>query len=317
MPGRISSPSSKPEALHVEVREADAVGGVGGVLAIVGRDRLREALEVLGDLAGVRHRSRGSVARAGCAAPSARAATTAVRRPHARVLRRTRRQGAARDRARVSVRLASWIGAVQRDDRRCTTGCRHDTRARPPIIEAGPRWQHLRRTRRRAERTSAARSTRTTSVGAARRSDRLATGTVRRASPPAGPSPARSARRAQRRSCDAARPGASRPDVYAGGRAARILDATVGSKRRSASRDADAHLRARASVLFIESSRGRCTRVLKAGPRRSCATKLEEARRLFYGSVPGRSPGLVNLTGACTPTLERPARPLERLIHSF
>ena len=59
MPGRISSPSSKPEALQVEVREADAVGGVGRVLAVVRGDRLREALEVLGDLARVRHRSAG------------------------------------------------------------------------------------------------------------------------------------------------------------------------------------------------------------------------------------------------------------------
>ncbi len=45
------------EALEIEMREPDAVGGVGGVLAIVGADRLREALEVLGDLARVRHRS--------------------------------------------------------------------------------------------------------------------------------------------------------------------------------------------------------------------------------------------------------------------
>ena len=44
------------EALHVEVREADAVGGVRRVLAVVRGHRLREALEVLGDLAGVRHR---------------------------------------------------------------------------------------------------------------------------------------------------------------------------------------------------------------------------------------------------------------------
>ena len=45
----------EPEPLHVEVRQADAVGGVGRVLAVVGGDRLREALEVLGDLARVRH----------------------------------------------------------------------------------------------------------------------------------------------------------------------------------------------------------------------------------------------------------------------
>ena len=56
IPGRISSPSSKPEPLHVEVRQADAVGRVGRVLAVVRGDRLREALEVLGDLPGVRHR---------------------------------------------------------------------------------------------------------------------------------------------------------------------------------------------------------------------------------------------------------------------
>ena len=43
------------EALEVEVREPDAVRGVRRVLAVVRRDRLREALEVLGDLAGVRH----------------------------------------------------------------------------------------------------------------------------------------------------------------------------------------------------------------------------------------------------------------------
>ena len=39
------------EALEVEVREADPVGGVRGVLAVVRSHRLREALEVLGDLA--------------------------------------------------------------------------------------------------------------------------------------------------------------------------------------------------------------------------------------------------------------------------
>ncbi len=43
------------EPLHVEVREADAPGGVRRILAIVGGHGLREALEVLGDLAGVRH----------------------------------------------------------------------------------------------------------------------------------------------------------------------------------------------------------------------------------------------------------------------
>jgi hypothetical protein len=42
-------------ALQVEVREADAVGGVGRVLAVVRCHRLREALEVAGDLGGVRH----------------------------------------------------------------------------------------------------------------------------------------------------------------------------------------------------------------------------------------------------------------------
>ena len=45
------------EALHVEVGEADAVRGVRRVLAVVRGHRLGEALEVLGDLAGVRHRS--------------------------------------------------------------------------------------------------------------------------------------------------------------------------------------------------------------------------------------------------------------------
>ena len=41
----------EPEALHVEVGQADPVGGVGRVLAVVRGHRLREALEVLGDLA--------------------------------------------------------------------------------------------------------------------------------------------------------------------------------------------------------------------------------------------------------------------------
>ncbi len=45
------------EALQVEVSETDAVGGVRGVLAVVRGHRLGEALEVLGDLAGVSHRS--------------------------------------------------------------------------------------------------------------------------------------------------------------------------------------------------------------------------------------------------------------------
>ncbi len=45
------------QTLHVEVREADAVGGVRRVLAVVRGHRLGEALEVLGDLARVRHRS--------------------------------------------------------------------------------------------------------------------------------------------------------------------------------------------------------------------------------------------------------------------
>jgi hypothetical protein len=44
------------EALHVEMRKPDPVCGVRGILAVVGRDGLREALEVLGDLAGVNHR---------------------------------------------------------------------------------------------------------------------------------------------------------------------------------------------------------------------------------------------------------------------
>ena len=48
----------QPEALEVEVREADAVGRVRRVLAIVCRHRLGEALEVLRDLPGrVRHLS--------------------------------------------------------------------------------------------------------------------------------------------------------------------------------------------------------------------------------------------------------------------
>jgi t-SNARE complex subunit (syntaxin) len=42
----------QPEALEVEVREADAVGGVCRVLAVVRGHRLGEALEVLRDLAG-------------------------------------------------------------------------------------------------------------------------------------------------------------------------------------------------------------------------------------------------------------------------
>ena len=41
----------QPEAPHVEVRKTDAVGRVRGVLAVVRGHRLREALEVLGDLA--------------------------------------------------------------------------------------------------------------------------------------------------------------------------------------------------------------------------------------------------------------------------
>lgn len=52
------------QALHVEVRQADAVGAVGGVLAVVRGHRLREALEILGDLARVRHLPSGRVARA-------------------------------------------------------------------------------------------------------------------------------------------------------------------------------------------------------------------------------------------------------------
>jgi hypothetical protein len=45
------------EPLQVEVSHADPVGVVGRVLAVVRSHRLGEALEVLGDLAGVRHRS--------------------------------------------------------------------------------------------------------------------------------------------------------------------------------------------------------------------------------------------------------------------
>ena len=41
------------EPLHVEVGQPDAVGGVRRVLAVVRGHRLREALEVLGDLARV------------------------------------------------------------------------------------------------------------------------------------------------------------------------------------------------------------------------------------------------------------------------
>jgi hypothetical protein len=47
------------EALHVEVGEADAVGGMRRILAVVRGDSLRKALEVLRDLARVSHRSRG------------------------------------------------------------------------------------------------------------------------------------------------------------------------------------------------------------------------------------------------------------------
>jgi hypothetical protein len=50
------------EPLHVEVREADPIRGVRGVLAIVGVDRDREALEVLGDPARVDHRPAARVA---------------------------------------------------------------------------------------------------------------------------------------------------------------------------------------------------------------------------------------------------------------
>ena len=45
------------ETLQVEMRQADSVGGVGRVLAVMRRHRLREALEVLRDLARVAHRS--------------------------------------------------------------------------------------------------------------------------------------------------------------------------------------------------------------------------------------------------------------------
>ncbi len=51
------------EALHVEVSQADPIGGVGRVLAVVRGHRLCEALEVLGDLSGVRHGSGWRVAR--------------------------------------------------------------------------------------------------------------------------------------------------------------------------------------------------------------------------------------------------------------
>ena len=50
-------PLLEAQPLHVEVGEADAVRGVRRILAVVRRHRLGEALEVLGDLAGVRHRS--------------------------------------------------------------------------------------------------------------------------------------------------------------------------------------------------------------------------------------------------------------------
>src|SRR5947209_11770 len=46
----------QPEALDVEVRHPDPVRAMGWILAIVRRERLRETLEVLGDLAAVRHR---------------------------------------------------------------------------------------------------------------------------------------------------------------------------------------------------------------------------------------------------------------------
>ena len=53
------------QTLEVEVREADAVGGVRWVLAVVRGHRLGEALEVLRDLPGrVRHLFGGRVARA-------------------------------------------------------------------------------------------------------------------------------------------------------------------------------------------------------------------------------------------------------------
>ena len=59
-PGKDLLALLEPEPLHVEVGEPDAVGGMGGVLAIVGRHGLRESLEVLGDLPRVRHRSPGA-----------------------------------------------------------------------------------------------------------------------------------------------------------------------------------------------------------------------------------------------------------------
>src|SRR5690606_10003339 len=51
------------EPLHAEVREPDPGAGVRRILAIVGGARLREALEVLGDLARVGHALQPSPAR--------------------------------------------------------------------------------------------------------------------------------------------------------------------------------------------------------------------------------------------------------------
>ena len=59
MPGQDLLALLEAQALHVEVRQADAVRGVRRVLAVVRRHRLGEALEVLGDLARVRHRLAG------------------------------------------------------------------------------------------------------------------------------------------------------------------------------------------------------------------------------------------------------------------
>jgi hypothetical protein len=46
------------ESLHVEMGETDAPSGMRGILAVVSPHGLREALQVLGDLAAVSHRSR-------------------------------------------------------------------------------------------------------------------------------------------------------------------------------------------------------------------------------------------------------------------
>ncbi len=92
------------QAFHVEVGEADAVGGVGGVLAVVRGHRLREALEVLGDLARVRHGyGEGSARVRPLSARTMRAPRANKGGTHDGDLRPSRRGAQAHERARAPV----------------------------------------------------------------------------------------------------------------------------------------------------------------------------------------------------------------------